>query len=68
MDDLRIKLLLEDPTTSTWLKQALTTALRRDPVDAVYDAEVLTQTLRRRLVQIQGPRLCDICQKDHNHA
>jgi hypothetical protein len=31
-----------DPTTSTWLKSSLKTALERDPVDALHDAQILS--------------------------
>jgi hypothetical protein len=37
-----------DATASYWLKAALSSALRRDPVDAVTDAEVLVMALRER--------------------
>ena len=33
--------VLSDPCASFWLKQALRSALTRDPVDAANDAEVL---------------------------
>lgn len=50
---LTITKLLLDPTTSTWLKDALSTALSRDPVDATHDAERLAWILRNRLDTIQ---------------
>jgi hypothetical protein len=37
--------ILHDPASSTWLKQALASALCRDPVDAANDAEVLASVL-----------------------
>ncbi len=37
--------LLRDPACSQWLKQALTTGLARDPVDAANDADVLAAVL-----------------------
>lgn len=37
-----------DPAASFWLKDALHSALRRDPVDAVNDAEVLARLLDAR--------------------
>jgi len=39
--------VLRDPTTSFWLKEALCSALVRDPVDAANDAEVLARLLDR---------------------
>jgi hypothetical protein len=35
-----------DPCASFWLKHALETALRRDPCDALADAEALVEALR----------------------
>lgn len=40
--------LLASPSTSVWLREALTAALMRDPVDAANDAEVLAEVLARR--------------------
>lgn len=42
------------PGTSTWLKNSLTTALNRDPVDAVNDAELLAMVLGHRADKISG--------------
>jgi hypothetical protein len=39
-------LILNDPAASFWLKDALRSALERDPVDAVADAETLAAALR----------------------
>ena len=43
MDAARAAMLavLADPAASRWLKGALESAMLRDPVDAVYDAELL---------------------------
>jgi hypothetical protein len=41
--------ILDDPSTSDWLKGALRSALERDPVDALNDALVLAATLEERL-------------------
>ena len=41
--------ILDDPAASYWLKNAVNTALDRDPVDAVNDAEVLLEVLKRHL-------------------
>jgi hypothetical protein len=41
--------VLNDPSVSYWLKNALTTALNNDPVDAVNDAELLLAALKKNL-------------------
>jgi hypothetical protein len=41
--------ILGDPAASDWLKEALRTALERDPVDALNDALALAGTLEERL-------------------
>jgi hypothetical protein len=52
--------VLRDPAASFWLKDALRSALARDPVDAANDAEVLAQVLDRRchsiLASLDGAR------------
>lgn len=40
------ELILNDPASSTWIKNALLSALERDPVDAANDAEVLAIALQ----------------------
>jgi hypothetical protein len=40
--------VLADPAASIWLKMALRSALRRDPVDAAHDSEILAQLLGQR--------------------
>ncbi len=40
--------VLADPAASFWLKNALRSALQRDPVDAANDAEVLAKLLDKR--------------------
>ena len=40
--------LLRDPSTSFWLRNALNSALSRDPVDAANDAEILARVLDLR--------------------
>jgi hypothetical protein len=44
--------VLEDPAASYWLKEALRSALSRDPVDAANDAEVLYDLLQRRCLEL----------------
>lgn len=50
--DDEIRAVLSGPGTSTWLKNALTAALDRDPVDAANDAELLAMVLGHRADQI----------------
>lgn len=45
--------ILNDPTASNWLKDALSTAMQRDIVDAVNDAEALTRVLKTELNNIE---------------
>lgn len=40
--------VLADPAASTWLKNALSTALQRDPVNAANDAALLCFLLDKR--------------------
>jgi hypothetical protein len=47
-DCLTIDKILADPTSSSWLKAALRSALPRDPVDAANDADVLARVLNER--------------------
>lgn len=44
--------ILNDNTASYWLKEALTTALKRDAVDAAQDATILAQLLNVRCNQL----------------
>jgi len=43
-----IQQVLADPSTSTWMKQALESALQRDPAEAANEAERLAELLDRR--------------------
>lgn len=51
--------LFADPSVSNWLKEALHTALVRDPVDALSDAELLCGVLQHQLDTIQQQALRD---------
>ena len=51
--DLVIQAVASCPATSDWLRSALTTSLRRDPVDMLTDAECLVLLLRERLNAIE---------------
>lgn len=42
----KIDAVLQDFSTSFWLKHALTAALKRDPVDAANDAHFLANILK----------------------
>ena len=44
-----IDTILKDPSTSYWLKHAIKSALKRDPVDALRDAETLVELLKAKL-------------------
>lgn len=41
--------VMEDPSASDWLKQALSEALNRDPIEADKDATALQEILRSRV-------------------
>jgi hypothetical protein len=41
--------ILADASASRWVKDALSSALERDPVDALNDAEILILALRENL-------------------
>jgi hypothetical protein len=45
----KILITLADPSTTYWLRDALKSALSRDPVDALRDAEELASLLQDRL-------------------
>jgi hypothetical protein len=47
-----VEAILADPTASTWLKNAVQTALSRDPVDAANDAEILMGVLESRAARV----------------
>ncbi len=47
--DIKGEAVLGDLTASDWLKEALRSALERDPVDALNDALVLAGVLEQRL-------------------
>jgi hypothetical protein len=51
-NDDEVRQILNGPATSYWLKDALTSALDRDPVDACNDAELLAMVLGHRADQI----------------
>lgn len=62
--DDEIRQILSGPGTSHWLKNALTTALDRDPVDAVNDAELLTLILVHRVDKINEAMSGELAARD----
>ncbi|PPD50734.1 MAG: hypothetical protein CTY16_01045 [Methylobacter sp.] len=47
--------ILDDLCASFWIKNALRSALVRDPIDALNDAELLVNILQENLVILQHP-------------
>jgi hypothetical protein len=47
------KAILVDSSASDWIKLTLRSALKRDPVDALNDAEILVKALRVNLDDVQ---------------
>ncbi len=50
--DDEIRAICSDPSLSYWFRNALTTALERDPLDAAHDAGLLAMVLDRRATQV----------------
>jgi hypothetical protein len=48
----RIEWILDHPHVSAWLKESVRSAIKRDPVEALNDAELLLQLIRTRTVAI----------------
>ena len=48
----KILAALADQSTTYWLRDAIKSALARDPVDALRDAETLASLLRERLADL----------------
>lgn len=46
------KALLNDPSTTSWLKRAIEESHNRDILDALHDAEVLVRVLEQRFEQV----------------
>jgi hypothetical protein len=46
--DTELQMMANDPALSYWFKNALTEALKRDPVDAAADAGLLSLVLDKR--------------------
>jgi hypothetical protein len=47
--------ILNDPSASDWLKNALRSALNRDVLDAERDAEILFKVLHAEMVKVLFP-------------
>ena len=45
--------VLADPSASYWLRDAIKSAMKRDPLDALRDAETLAEVLRENLAEIE---------------
>lgn len=46
--DQEIQAVLDDPTTSDWLRNSIALGLMRDPADAAADAQILSDLLTRK--------------------
>lgn len=56
--------VMNSPSSSYWLQAALKTAIIRDPVDAMSDAELLYQLLKKRADAVIGTMRTE----DKSHA
>ena len=54
ISDPAVEEVMSDDSASNWLKEALRTALERDPVDALNDALALAAALEGRLRSVLG--------------
>ena len=54
LSDPAVEEVMSDDSASNWLKEALRTALERDPVDALNDALALAAALEGRLRSVLG--------------
>ena len=63
-NDEEIGQMLADPGLSDWFKQALSSSLKRDPVDAANDAELLSAVLDRRSQAIAADALTSLTIRD----
>ena len=55
--DDEIRRIIQDPSVSHWLRNALSSALERDPVDAANDAGLLAVVLDKRASDIVAASL-----------
>lgn len=62
--DDEIRKICDDPSLSYWLKNALRTALERDPVDAANDAGLLALVLDKRAADISAAALLEAVRRN----
>lgn len=60
LDD-QIAFVLDHPSMSDWVKQALTGALSRPPIDVLNDLEILNQILVPRSKLLAGDAAFGVC-------
>lgn len=53
INNIQLDQIRTNPASSFWLRDAIDSSLKRDPVDALNDAEILVQLLKARLEAIQ---------------
>ena len=58
--DDEIRDLLNDPALSHWLRDAMLSALERDPVDAANDAGLLALVLDRRAGEVAARAMAQV--------
>ena len=65
-----IRRMIEDPSASDWLKRTAREALRRDPVDAANDINILAKALEHRAdhVLARHPALSPRLKRKGRHA
>jgi len=51
---MTIQQILADPSASFWLCDALTSSLKRDPVDVLTDLEILRQVSENRIAEAKA--------------
>lgn len=68
------KQILENAFSSNWLRSCFQLAIRRDPVDALNDAELLASALRARTLEALSkdatlnPQITSMLLRQHAHA
>ena len=50
----KVKKVLDDPATRSWVKDILNQGLRRDPVDAYFDIALIAMILKARMDEAVG--------------
>jgi|TARA_Y100001970_G_C14164171_1_gene820299 hypothetical protein len=49
-----VKMILNDPSSSFWLKEAIQNCTGRDPIDVLNDLDILYELTKQRIDDIQG--------------